>query len=114
MRSFLLTAGFLFVFGALLQAQTEPKWETATFKVFGNCGMCEKRIEDALFIPGVKLADWDVDSQVMTVTYKPSKITLQSIHEKIAEIGHDTELVKAKDDVYENLHSCCKYERSKI
>ena len=39
---------------------------TAEVKVYGNCGMCERRIEDD---------------------------------------------VRAKDEVYDKLHGCCKYER---
>jgi len=29
----------------------------------------------------------------------------------LAKVGHDTDEVKATDEVYENLHHCCKYER---
>lgn len=103
---------FLF-FALSLQAQTEKAYETTSFKVYGNCSMCEKRIENALFVTGVRLADWDVKTHILTVTYKPSKITLQEIHEKVAAVGHDTDLVKAKDEVYEKLHACCHYDRPK-
>lgn len=105
---------FLFLlFGASLSAQSGKDYVTDSFMVYGNCGMCEKRIEDALFTGGVKLADWDQDTHMLTVTYKPSKISLQAIHEKVAAVGHDTDLVKAKDEVYAKLHFCCQYERPK-
>lgn len=109
---YLTLLSFLF-FALALQAQTEKGYETTAFKVYGNCSMCEKRIENALFVTGVRLADWDVKTHILTVTYKPSRITLQEIHEKVAAVGHDTDLVKAKDDVYENLHACCHYDRPK-
>jgi len=35
------------------------------------------------------------------------------IHEAIAAVGHDTEKVKATDEAYEELHTCCKYPRDK-
>jgi mercuric ion binding protein len=29
----------------------------------------------------------------------------------VANVGHDTDEIKSSNEVYENLHSCCKYER---
>ena len=31
------------------------------------------------------------------------------IKKKIADVGHDNSLYKATDEVYDNLHGCCKY-----
>ena len=111
MKPILLFSLFFLFFGISLPAQS--KWETTTFKVYGNCGMCEKRIENALFVPGIKLADWDRDTKMLTVKYKPSKINLEAIHKKVAAVGHDTDLAKASDAVYDKLPPCCKYERPK-
>jgi hypothetical protein len=36
---------------------------------------------------------------------------LEQIHKAIAAVGYDTELFKATDESYNNLHFCCKYER---
>jgi len=36
---------------------------------------------------------------------------LITIHKKIASVGYDTELETANDEVYNNLHGCCQYER---
>jgi len=82
---------------------------TATFKVFGACGMCKMRIEKALKIKGVTKAKWDVGSKMLTVRYDPTAISLEAIHSKMAEVGHDTELKKAKDEVYKALPDCCLY-----
>jgi hypothetical protein len=30
----------------------------------------------------------------------------------IADAGHDTPMHKAKDEVYEKLPACCKYDRT--
>jgi hypothetical protein len=30
-----------------------------------------------------------------------------------AKVGHDAEEEKASDEVYDNLHHCCKYQREK-
>ena len=84
---------------------------TTKFKVLGNCGMCEKRIETAAKIDGVSVADWDVDSKILTITFDPAKVKPTQVHKAVAAVGHDTEKVKATTEVYENLHGCCQYER---
>ena len=90
------------------------KLKTVTFKVYGNCGMCKSKIEQSLKgVKGVAAATWDVDKKMITVTYNPKKIELLEIHQKIAGVGYDTDEVKAKDEVYNNLHGCCQYDRPK-
>jgi mercuric ion binding protein len=85
--------------------------KTDTFKVYGNCGMCKKRIEKATAGEGITKADWNVDTKIMTVTYDPSKITGEAIQKKIAAAGHDTEKQKTADAVYNKLPGCCQYDR---
>jgi periplasmic mercuric ion binding protein len=81
-------------------------------KVAGNCGMCETRIEKAaLSVKGVDSADWDKESKMLEVTFDSDKVDLEKIHQAIAKSGHDTEVAKAKDKVYDKLPECCKYER---
>ena len=82
-------------------------------KIFvnGMCGMCEDRIEEALDIKGIKVADWDVDSKMCRIVYKKEEISEQEIHEILADIGHDTKKAKAKKEAYDNLHHCCHYKR---
>jgi copper chaperone CopZ len=93
-----------------VNAQTKTK-QTETFKVWGNCGMCEKTIEKALKIKGISSAEWDKETKMITVSFNPKKVTLADIHKKIASVGYDTELETAKDEVYNKLHGCCQYER---
>ncbi|MDO8368599.1 MAG: heavy-metal-associated domain-containing protein [Saprospiraceae bacterium] len=93
-------------------AQTDRKpGMTAKFTVYGNCGMCEKRIEKAAKIKGVSAVDWDVDTKILTVRFDENKVKPLKIHEAVAAVGHDTDNVRAKDKVYNKLHSCCLYER---
>lgn len=86
--------------------------KTDSIKVLGNCGMCKKRIETALKVPGVTSADWNVKSKMLTVNYEPSKLTLNEVQQKIADAGHDTPKYKATDAVYSKLPGCCQYERA--
>ena len=88
--------------------------KTERFVVKGLCGMCESRIEKAaLSVEGVSKADWDRKAQKIEVVFDDEVTQLDAIHKAIAKAGHDTEKHKAKDEVYEKLHGCCKYERMK-
>jgi mercuric ion binding protein len=87
---------------------------TSTFKVYGNCHMCKQTIESSLKKKdGIYKKDWNMDTQMMTVTYDPAKTSLKKIQQKIADVGYDNEYARAKDEVYNNLRGCCKYERPK-
>jgi Cu(I)/Ag(I) efflux system membrane fusion protein len=85
--------------------------EHTSFKVGGNCVMCKDRIEKAaLSVSGVNSATWNTDTKELHINYS-KETTLESIHQAVANAGHDTEKVKAEDKVYEGLHACCLYER---
>ena len=108
----LLLCATVFSFGA--NAETKPAaTKTETIKVAGKCGMCESRIEKAAKVDGVSKAKWDSKTQLLTVTYAPTKITSEKIQEKIAAVGHDTQKVKATDKAYASLPGCCQYKRTK-
>ena len=103
---------FAFIF-ATSQANAQAK-KTDTFKVYGNCGMCKETIEGSLKKKdGVEKKEWNVKTKMMTVTYDPAKISLEQIKQKIAGSGYDTDGSTAKDEAYNKLHDCCKYERPK-
>jgi hypothetical protein len=93
-----------------LFSQSKNVIDTKIF-VNGMCDMCEERIEEALDIKGIKLADWDLDTKMCRIVYKEDVIKEQEIHKILAGIGHDTKKVKAKQEVYNNLHHCCRYNR---
>lgn len=86
--------------------------ETKKFIVYGNCGMCKRTIEGSLKdVKGVASAEWNIDTDEMTVIFNPHKISLDDIKQKIADVGYDTDTHRAKTEVYENLPGCCQYER---
>lgn len=101
--------------GFSAQAQ-EKKNKNAkyTFEVNGNCDQCQRRIQKAAYgVAGVKMANWDVDSHQLSLILNEEKASLFQVKQAIAKVGHDTDEVKASDANYDNLHSCCKYERVK-
>ena len=102
----------LLVTGITVNSQNKKVVTTdsaTSFKVFGVCEQCEHRIEQSLKIRGVKSAQWDVDSKMLSVMYDAHKISLDKIHSRIAAVGHDTHLKKADDAVYKALPDCCHY-----
>ncbi|WP_310380810.1 cation transporter [Flavobacterium sp.] len=83
-----------------------------TIEVNGNCEQCQKRIQKAAFsVNGVKTANWNIETHQLSLLLNEEKTDLLSVKKAVAKVGHDTDLVKATDNVYENLHFCCKYER---
>lgn len=103
--SIVTIAAFTFSF------RPDSGFTTEKFKVYGNCDMCKARIEKALLVKGVKYAYWDKETEMATVKFNPEVVSLLQLHKDVAAVGHDTELVKADDTVYSNLHGCCQYER---
>lgn len=81
------------------------------FIVDGICDMCKDRIEGALDVKGIKFSEWNEDTHNCTVVYKSKKITEKEIHQLIANVGHDTDSIKATDETYNNIHHCCKYRK---
>ena len=87
---------------------------TASAFVAGACDMCKTRIEKAaLERKGVKSAQWNLATQLLTVSFNHEQVTLERILCRVADRGHDNDFEKAKDAVYQALPSCCAY-RSKI
>lgn len=84
---------------------------TDSLEVSGNCGMCEKRILGATMVKGVKSAQWNAETQILTIKFDPEKISLDDIEKRIAKVGHDTPNHKASDATYNSLHGCCMYPR---
>jgi len=106
--------GMMLLFVALsTQAQVKKsKNAKYTIEVNGNCDLCKKRIEKAAFsISGVKSAVWDVESHQLNLIVNEEKCSVLDVKKALANVGHDTDEVKASDEVYQKLHSCCQYER---
>lgn len=83
-----------------------------TIEVNGNCDLCKKRIEKAAFsVVGVKSAVWNVETHQLALILNEEKCSLLDVKKAIANVGHDTDEVKANNEAYDKLHMCCQYER---
>jgi len=110
MKTKMLSLIAMFMFGTLAVFAGN---KTEKFEVKGNCGMCETRIEKAaLSVNGVSKADWDKETKKLEVVFDDAKTDVHKIHMAVAKVGHDTAMHKAKDEVYNKLPGCCKYDRT--
>jgi mercuric ion binding protein len=99
--------------GILAQDKTSKNTKSS-FEVSGNCEMCQKRIEKAAYsVKGVKMANWDIPINIISILHDSNKASVASIQLAIAQVGHDTPLSKAPDAVYDKLPMCCLYDRKK-
>src|SRR5690606_31642459 len=98
-------------FGLILAgpAWSQSKVATDTLTVTGICDMCQKRIEKAAFVKGVKWAEWDKNTQQLVVIYRSKKTDLDQIASAVADAGHDNARQKAPDEAYAKLPDCCAY-----
>ena len=87
--------------------------KTQQIKVSGTCSMDKRRIENVAYsVEGVKSADWNEYTQMLTLKYSVFKKDVSDeVQKKIASSGNDTEIYKASDEAYNNLPSCCHYLR---
>ena len=113
MLEILFSISFFFTGGNIIDTKINlHKYEKENFKVWGKCDMCKTLIEKTVkSIDGVKTARWNMINGNMKVKFNPELTNLDDIHKAIALVGYDTELYKATDESYNNLHFCCKYER---
>ena len=111
MKTRILSIVAFFMFGAIAAFAAN---KTESFKVYGNCEMCKDRIEKAAkSVDGVSVADWNVETKMLALTFDDSKTDVHKVQEAIAKVGHDTDMHKATDEAYSKVAGCCKYERAK-
>lgn len=100
----------LLVMATLVSSGLYAQEKTETVKVYGECGMCKKRIEKAAMAAGATTAVWNEETKMLSFTV-PAGVAPRSIEKKIAAAGHDTKNETADDAVYNKLPGCCKYDR---
>lgn len=88
---------------------TTSKTQTDTLTVYGNCGQCKTRIEEAAYVKGVKTAEWNKKTKLLTVVYNSDKASLDKVAAAIAKAGHDSRLQTAAEIAYKSLPGCCAY-----
>ena len=86
--------------------------ETVNILTSASCvGICCKdRIEQEMqFTRGVTAVDLDIESKVLTVTFKTKKTDADKLRKAISLIGYNADDVKASKKAHDNLPSCCQH-----
>ena len=83
--------------------------ETVKLQTSAVCEMCKETIENQLaFTKGVTAAKLDLESFVVTVSYKSKKTTVSDLKKAINAVGYDADESKPSKEEYEKLHHCCR------
>ena len=74
----------------------------------GPC--CKDRMEEEMqFTRGVTAVGFDIESQVLTVTFKTKKTDADKLRKVISLLGYNADDVKANKKAHDNLPSCCQH-----
>ncbi len=110
MKNVLVLAFALFTLTAFAQTKTK-KVETVKIQTSAECNSCKERLEGKLnYTKGLKFAELDVPSKVLTVKFKTKTISLAEIKKIVSDLGYDADEVKANPAAYAVLPECCKVE----
>lgn len=83
--------------------------ETVQIKTSAVCEMCKETIEKEMaFSKGVTKVELNVETAMLTVSFKSSKTNVETIRKAINKVGYDADDSPAEPQAYENLHHCCK------
>jgi hypothetical protein len=85
--------------------------KTETYKVWGNCGMCQETIEKAAKQKNTAKGKWNQETKMIVLTYDSTKTNADDILKRIAQVGYDNARFTAPDEVYNKRPQCCQYKR---
>ena len=106
MKNILITILATISFNA---AMAQKSIETVEIQTSAVCDMCKETIEKQLaFTKGVTAAELNVETAIVTVSFKTNKSTIEDIRAAINEVGYDADESLAEKGAYDNLHHCCK------
>lgn len=108
MKSFILIA-FTFFAMNFASAQKQPKTMEVSLQTNAQCGDCKERIEGKLnYTKGVIYSDLDNRTKILTVKFKPAKISLEEVKTVVANVGYDVGDMKANPEGQSKLPECCQ------
>ncbi|HEY8387733.1 MAG TPA: heavy-metal-associated domain-containing protein [Parasegetibacter sp.] len=74
-----------------------------------QCEMCKEKIEKYLSrVDGIMTVKVDYKKKQATVKYFTDRTNIEEIKTHIANVGYDAGDVKADEEAYKKLPSCCK------
>lgn len=74
-----------------------------------QCEQCKKKIETYMKQEeGISKINVDYKRKITTITYLPERTNIENVKTGISNAGYDADEVKANDDSYKKLPTCCK------
>lgn len=114
MKKLLVFMGVLLALGVQTSFAQAGGKQYVEIKTSAVCGTCKAAIETALEkVDGVKSADLDLESKVVSVKYDGDVTNLEALKTAITAAGYTADEVPANKEAYDNLHPCCKAPESK-
>ncbi len=98
----------LLLFCAFIAIQVNAQTTNIKIQTSARCGECKEAIEMQLnYEKGVKSAQLDNDTKIVTVIYNSEKTNPDILRKSIASIGYDADSISADLKAYKKLKSCC-------
>lgn len=114
LKSHLVVCVTLLLSATLTSATAQVKnAKTEILKVQGNCEMCQKTIETAVYKKRVAKGEWNSNTKLLTLSFDSTKTNTDEVLKRIAYAGYDNDKFLAPDAAYASLPGCCQYERLK-
>tara|TARA_B100001758_G_C18086704_1_gene441099 strand:+ start:145 stop:495 length:351 start_codon:yes stop_codon:yes gene_type:complete len=71
---------------------------------------CKENIEEEMqFTKGVTAVELDIESKILTVTFKTKKTNAANLRKAISSIGYNADDVKADKKAHDKLPLCCQH-----
>lgn len=80
--------------------------KTETYKVWGNCGMCQETIEKAVKQKNIAKGKWNQTTKMIVITYDSTKTNADEILKRIAQVGYDNDKYTAPNEAYNKRQHC--------
>ena len=89
-------------------AQKETLQILTSAECVGTC--CKETIEEEMqFTKGVTAVELDIESKILTVTFKTKKTNVGKLRKAISLIGYNADDVKADKKAHDKLPLCCQH-----
>lgn len=93
--TFVSTPALTFARNPVVQAAQQQESKQAEFWVSGTCEACKKDIETtAKNAKGVKKAEWDIKTKIVTIDYDPAKTNPAALKKALLTTGRKVKLSK--------------------
>src|SRR5664279_2809118 len=95
---------FLFILSTSFTINAQKGFNNAvkneSLKVWGECGMCKKKIEQAAKNAGAETAAWDEETKTLLLSFNTYTTNSTKIQQAIATTGYDTKDFSATSEAY--------------